>query len=282
MSPSLQSYVPFIADPHRQCAIIAHRGAWHTAPENSLAGIAAAIEAGYDVVEIDIRRSADGEFFLLHDDTLARMADLDRPPEELTLDELTELTLRHRDGGAANPMTIERLPSLAEVFELTRGRIFIDLDIKHVDMLPEVVAAARAMGVADQADVKADLRTQADYDWIDGEVASHGVAFMAKTHLEDASSEAQLDLLFRLAPFMCEVSFSRLQQVEAMRERAEEAGVALWVNTLDPVANPAFTDSAALRDPEAIWGRLIDAGVSAIQTDEPAALKSFLTARAMA
>jgi glycerophosphoryl diester phosphodiesterase len=35
-------------------------------------------------------------------------------------------------------------------------------------------------------------------------------------------------------------------------------------------------DQDALRDHGATWGRLIDAGVSAIQTDEPEALMSFL------
>ena len=67
-------YIDHIADPTRPCAIVAHRGAWHQAPENSLAAIENAIAAGYDIVEVDIRQSADGGLFLLHDDTLERMA----------------------------------------------------------------------------------------------------------------------------------------------------------------------------------------------------------------
>lgn len=55
--------------------------------------------------------------------------------------------------------------------------------------------------------------------------------------------------------------------------------MALWVNTLDSVACAGFTDTAALLDPDAVWGRLIDAGISVIQTDEAAALKSYLAAR---
>jgi len=274
-----KTYRQFIADPTRACAIVSHRGAWHGAPENSLAAIAAAIEAGYDVVEIDIRRSADGQFFLLHDDTLLRMAGIDVAPETMTLDALMQLTLRDRDGGPDAPMTAERVPSLAQVFELTRGRIFIDLDVKHVDMLPEVTAAARAMGVADEVDLKADLRTRADLDWITSAILPHGVPFMAKTHLQEPDADAQLALLDTLGPFMSELSFARFDQLAAATARMQSKGIAAWVNTLEVVVNPGFGDNLALTDPQAVWGRLIDAGVSAIQTDEPEALKAYLATR---
>lgn len=80
MASSLSSYVDYIGASDRTCAIVAHRGVWHAAPENSLLAIERAISAGCDVVEIAVRRSADGEFFLLHDDTLERMASLTLQP----------------------------------------------------------------------------------------------------------------------------------------------------------------------------------------------------------
>lgn len=270
------AYVDHIADPDRPCAIVAHRGAWHTAPENSLLAIENAISAGYEVVEIDVRRSADGGLFLLHDDTLERMAGLDREPETLTLRELSQLKLRDRDGGEANPVTEERLPGLKDVFELARGRVFIDLDIKHVELLPDVIACARSMGVAGQVDVKADLKTRHDLAWIRDVLAPYAVPFMAKTHLEAEDADTQLELLLELSPFLCEIYFDRIEQLAERKALFREAGIALWVNTLDAVSCCGFTDTTALKDPQAIWGRLIDAGVSAIQTDEPEALKAYL------
>ncbi|WP_292148228.1 hypothetical protein [Mesorhizobium sp.] len=56
----------------------------------------------------------------------------------------------------------------------------------------------------------------------------------------------------------------------------KEIGTSLWYNTLDPVACGRFTDIEALKDPDASWGRLIDAGISAIQTDFPNELRAFL------
>ncbi|MEZ2578475.1 glycerophosphodiester phosphodiesterase [Buttiauxella ferragutiae] len=68
----MSDYIRYIKNPQRDCAIVAHRGAWHQAPENSLLSLKNAIEAGYQIVEIDVRQSVDGELFLFHDETLER------------------------------------------------------------------------------------------------------------------------------------------------------------------------------------------------------------------
>ncbi|HEY0122663.1 MAG TPA: glycerophosphodiester phosphodiesterase family protein [Rhizobium sp.] len=279
MTLNRHSYVDYIADPDRSCAIVVHRGDWRAAPENSLLAIERAISGGYDVVEIDVRRSSDGEFFLLHDDTLERMTGLDREPEALTLRQLSSLHLRNRDGGETNELTDEKLPSLNEVFDLTRDRIFIHLDIKHKEIIPDVIAYARAAGVDQQVDFWGELKTAKDFSWVREAVAPHGVPFLAKTRLNATDAATQLDLLFQLNPFMCEIYFDRLEQLAEQRARFQEAGIALWVNTLDAVSCGGFTDTAALKDPAAIWGRLIDAGVSAIQTDEAEALKAYIGTR---
>jgi len=51
---------------------IAHRGAGKLAPENTLAAFRAGAALGYRMFECDVKLSADGVPFLLHDDTLAR------------------------------------------------------------------------------------------------------------------------------------------------------------------------------------------------------------------
>ncbi|KAF4334210.1 glycerophosphoryl diester phosphodiesterase family [Fusarium beomiforme] len=267
-------YFEYMTDPHRQCAIVAHRGIWSDAPENSLLSIRRAIEAGYDVVEIDVRRTADGEFVLLHDDTLERMTGIDKKPEQLTLAELVSLALRNRDGGPNNPFTEEKLPSLRHVFELTRDKIFIHLDIKHRHVIPEVLAYAQKMGVQKQVDFWADLKTEEDLAWIRANITIHHVPFIARTHLEHGNWREQAKLALELKPLICEASFWDLSQVDAMKQHFHDAGITLWVNTLDNVASQGFTDSAALEDPDAVWGLLIKAGFSAIQTDEMAALRS--------
>jgi glycerophosphoryl diester phosphodiesterase len=274
------NYVDYIADPSRSCAVVAHRGAWHDAPENSLAAIENAIAAGYDVVEIDIRQSVDGGLFLLHDDTLERMAGIDRIPEEMTLAEITRLTLRMRDGGPDQPMTEHRIPTLDQVFETARGRIFIDLDIKDTAGLLDAVAVkVKAMGMTDQVDFKADANTPADRAWIAGQRGLEGMPFMGKARFEVATASDTTDAFLSISTFMCEAEFDAAETLAGQHERLKAAGISLWVNTLDPVACAGFRDSEALKDPDAIWGRLMAAGVSVIQTDEPEALKAYIASR---
>ncbi|MBD8665688.1 glycerophosphodiester phosphodiesterase family protein [Rhizobium sp. CFBP 8752] len=270
------NYFDYMTDPDRQCAIVAHRGVWQDAPENSLLSIQRAIDAGYDVVEIDVRRTADGEFVLLHDDTLERMAGLSSEPEQLTLQELTSTALRNRDGGSDNALTDEKLPSLLDVFELTRDKILIHLDIKHRHVIPEVLAYAQKMGVDQQVDFWADLKTEDDLVWIKENITSKGAPFIARTHLEHDDADEQVELVFRLKPLICEVSFKDIAEVEAIRQRFHDASITLWVNTLDGVASPGFTDTAAVKNPDAIWGRLLRAGFSAVQTDEMEKLRAYI------
>ena len=51
---------------------VAHRGAGKLAPENTLAAFRLGASYGYDMFECDVKLSADGVLFLLHDTTLER------------------------------------------------------------------------------------------------------------------------------------------------------------------------------------------------------------------
>lgn len=53
-------------------AIVAHRGGGKLAPENTLAAIDVGASYGHTMIEFDAKLSADGQVFLLHDDTLER------------------------------------------------------------------------------------------------------------------------------------------------------------------------------------------------------------------
>ncbi|UVD55196.1 glycerophosphodiester phosphodiesterase family protein [Rhizobium sp. Pop5] len=272
-------YIDHIADPSRPCAIVAHRGAWHEAPENSLAAIEKAIAAGYDIVEVDIRRSADGVLFILHDDTLERMAGLDLIPEEMTIAEITSLRLRMADGGPNQPFTTETVPTLEQLLETARGRIFVDLDIKHLEMMEIVAAKIKEMGMVDQVDLKAPAGTPEALAWLAGQRGIDGIPFIGLATFHEESADQTAEAILSIRPFMCEAKFDRLETLAGLHQRLREAGISLWVNTLDQVSSGGLTDCAALADPDAVWGRMMAAGVSVIQTDQPAALKAYIEAR---
>ncbi|MEU3537285.1 glycerophosphodiester phosphodiesterase [Streptomyces paromomycinus] len=73
-------------------AVIGHRGAPYDHRENTLASLRAALEAGADAVEIDVRLTADRVPVLLHDPTLERLWGLDRRLSSLTYAQVEEAT----------------------------------------------------------------------------------------------------------------------------------------------------------------------------------------------
>jgi len=71
--------------------LIAHRGGGSRAPENTLAAFRAGTAHGYRCFECDVKLSADGELFLMHDATLDRTTDGHGPGDALTLADLRRL-----------------------------------------------------------------------------------------------------------------------------------------------------------------------------------------------
>jgi len=70
---------------------IAHRGAGKLAPENTLAAFRLGAHYGYSAFECDVKLSADGVPFLLHDATLERTTDARGAANALTWSELSRL-----------------------------------------------------------------------------------------------------------------------------------------------------------------------------------------------
>ena len=102
--------------------IIGHRGASAVAPENTLAAFKAAIAAGADGIEFDVRLSRDGVPVVIHDETLYRTSGVRRRVGEMTVNELNQFDV----------------PSLAQVFELFESNdLILYLEMKEVDVAEE-------------------------------------------------------------------------------------------------------------------------------------------------
>lgn len=71
--------------------IIGHRGAKSLALENSIKGIRAAIDAGVDGIEFDVRTSKDGVLYLIHDSSLLRTHSVDKKIAEMTSTQIAKI-----------------------------------------------------------------------------------------------------------------------------------------------------------------------------------------------
>ena len=269
------NYRDFVQNIEISPAIVAHRGAWYETPENSLAAIETAIRAGHEIVEIDVQKSADGTFFLLHDLPLTRMTGNLAPAQSLSIAELKKLSLRNRDGGKENAHTDHRIPTLADALDLAKGKVFLDLDVKFFEHLGDVAKLVANMGMSDQADIKIKVHDPDQAAYLRELELQHGMMVMPMTRFENNNADQRLGLLKSIGCNVVETKFDTLDTIASRADLFRAAGIAIWINTLDTVACEGFTDSAAIDDPEAIWGCLRDAGVSIIQTDEPKALASW-------
>jgi glycerophosphoryl diester phosphodiesterase len=84
--------------PTRKPCIIGHRGARGLAPENTLEGFEIAIQSGVDMIETDVRLTADGQLVLVHDEHLTTadkrlLRVMDTTLEELKLHHSALVTL---------------------------------------------------------------------------------------------------------------------------------------------------------------------------------------------
>lgn len=103
----------------------AHRGLTHSAPENSLAAFQAAIDAGADGIELDVRTCKTGEVVVFHDPTLVRMTNGRGFVKNKALGELQSFFLNSQ-----NSQLMERIPTLAQVLELTKDKVLLNIEIK--------------------------------------------------------------------------------------------------------------------------------------------------------
>lgn len=111
--------------------LVAHRGASAVAPENTLVAFEAAIAAGADSVEFDVRMTADGAAVVMHDPEVDRTTDGSGPVCDLTLAELRRFAIPVPGGEAA------RVPTLDEALRCCSGRVAIDVEIKNLPGEPD-------------------------------------------------------------------------------------------------------------------------------------------------
>ena len=98
---------------------VAHRAGGFEAPENTAAGLDVAYKMGASGGEIDIQRTSDGSYIVLHDNTFSRVAGVDKKPSEMTLEEVKQLRV---DG--------EPVPTLEDMLDASHGRLTLYVELK--------------------------------------------------------------------------------------------------------------------------------------------------------
>jgi glycerophosphoryl diester phosphodiesterase len=132
--------------------VVARRGDVESAPENTLPAFERAISRGADGVELDVHLSRDGELVVHHFYNLGTTDDGEGLVSERTLAELKALDSGSWfDGRFAG----EAKPTLSEVFELCKGRIRLEVDLKgsSLHFLRKVVREVESFELVDDVEL---------------------------------------------------------------------------------------------------------------------------------
>ncbi|MHA7967356.1 glycerophosphodiester phosphodiesterase [Paenibacillus sp. CAU 1782] len=105
-----------------------HRGAYSSAPENTLTAFQLAAQMGAEGVELDIQLTKDGEIVVIHDETIDRTSNGQGWVKDFTLSEIKKLNFNK--SGRTEPLFME-VPTLAEVLELLNPtELSINIELK--------------------------------------------------------------------------------------------------------------------------------------------------------
>jgi glycerophosphoryl diester phosphodiesterase len=242
--------------------IIAHRGASHDAPENTIAALKLGWEQNADGNEFDVYLSSDRKIVLLHDKTTKRTAGVDLPVVKQTLEDLRKL-----DAGSwkAASFAGEKIPTMAEALAvIPKGkRVFIEIKCGP-EILPELKkeiaasgkSAAQLVIIAFNYDVVTQakkLMPELQVYWLSSADADKKTGEVPKIEkLIEKAKAAGLDGLNLNYKFPIDAKF--VQQVKS-------AGLKLYTWTVNDAA---------------VAKQLVAAGVDGITTDRPAWLREQL------
>lgn len=129
--------VKSLSDGGEKIICIAHRGDWHSFPENSAEAVNAALD--YDAVSVDVKLSSDGVPILMADETVDRMCvNSENKPvsgtvSSFTFAQLSEMYLRDGNGGTDKNRTDCRIPELKRIFEISDGKTAIVVNVGEGD-----------------------------------------------------------------------------------------------------------------------------------------------------
>lgn len=115
--------------------VVAHRGDPVAHPENTLDAFVSAVEAGADMIELDVHRTADGRAVVVHDATLDRVWGIARRVAEMAHEDVVALGI----------------PDLAQALESIPAHVQVMVDYKDEDVVEPALADVLAAGALDRA-----------------------------------------------------------------------------------------------------------------------------------
>ncbi len=253
--------------------VVAHRGDWRYAPENSIAAIEHSIAIGVDVVELDLQLTKDSVLIVMHDSKLERTTTGKGSVGDWTMDSLRTLKLKNGCG----IKTKHHIPTLEEALLFAKGKVLINLDKadRYFDLLYPVLEKT---GTTRQIIMKGK-RPAEEVLALWGKYLDK-VIYMPVVDVYKADAKQKMDgYMKKLKPAAYELCYQTDEQISyPLQIKKDLKGKSLiWYNTLWDTLCGGHDDDLALKDPDAAFGFLIHTlGARIIQTDRAELLLNYL------
>ena len=251
--------------------VIAHRGDWRNAPENSLQSIEKAIAMKVDMIELDIQPTKDGNFICMHDETLDRTSTGKGPIKDYTTEELKKFVLRSGNG----IKTRQPIPTLKEALNVCKGRILVNID-KGGTYIKEIMPIIQECGMEKQVIIKGYYpveKVKKEYG------SNESMLYMPIVNLWDKEAVATIQTFIKnFTPIAYELCFKddANPNLKIIDEIAK-SGSRIWMNTLwDSLCGGHDDENALLESKDKHWGWMLKQKATMIQTDRPQELIHYL------
>ena len=251
--------------------VIAHRGDWRNAPENSLQSIEKAIAMKVDMIELDIQPTKDGNFICMHDETLDRTSTGKGPIKDYTTEELKKFVLRSGNG----IKTRQPIPTLKEALNVCKGRILVNID-KGGTYIKEIMPIIQECGMEKQVIIKGYYpveKVKKEYG------SNESMLYMPIVNLWDKEAVATIQTFIKnFTPIAYELCFKddANPNLKIIDEIAK-SGSRVWMNTLwDSLCGGHDDENALLESKDKHWGWMLKHKATMIQTDRAQELIHYL------
>src|SRR5712692_7595253 len=246
--------VLFTAAQAQQSRVVAisHRGEHLHHPENTMPAYRAAVEAGADFIETDVRTTSDGKLVIMHNDTVDARTNGSGAVKDMTLAEIRALDAGIKTG---RQFAGTKAPAFDEVLEFARGKIGVYVDTKRASAA-DLVAALERHGMQDHCVIYGGFELLRQVRALRSNI---------RVMPEAVSVTVVKKLIEELRPKV--IAFDARDFTGDIIALALAARADIYVDRFGPFDGPAG------------WQDAIDRGATGIQTDHPAELGAYLRSR---
>ncbi|MDR1032210.1 MAG: glycerophosphodiester phosphodiesterase family protein [Holosporales bacterium] len=257
--------------------LAAHRGTFGgNIIQNTIPAFENALKHGADILELDVAKTIDGDFFVFHIGQESCLLGTNQKLDTMTTNQVLSYNLYN----SIQEITSQKINTLSDVLDHFKQKCLINID-RGWFYWEDLIRYLENKGMKDQIILKSPPEIEFLKQLEDSQT---GIMYMPiirrQRHLECVISHkinlAAVEVIFSSDDH----ELAQAQFIEEMHNR----GLLLWVNAI--VLNDKTILSGGHDDNRAItqnmhdaWGWLIDRGYDIILTDRPLLFKSYIAKR---